>query len=110
VAKFQNKNRISATSHCTRLSQRVRRLHNSARPLYRSHRRDHRNSVVTNPTDNAEIAAAEPRRTAHIPAGIGGSRQIQTSFETGQETLTVNRQKNEKPVNPQRCVIGLADV
>jgi len=53
VAKVKSNHR-SATSPCTRLSQSVRRLHNSARSLHRIDRRDHRNYLVTNPAVHTE--------------------------------------------------------
>jgi hypothetical protein len=54
VAQFQSSHRRSAASPSTRLCHSVTRLHNTARSLYRTNRRDHRNSLLTNPTVHAE--------------------------------------------------------
>jgi hypothetical protein len=78
VAMFQSNHRRSATSPCTRLSQSVRRLHNSANLCTEPTERI-TETLVTNPTVHAENCTSWEEHTALIPTVVGADRSRRSS-------------------------------
>ena len=113
VAKVQSFNIKSATSSCTRLSQSVRRMHKSARSLNRRDQKDHRNSLVTNPTAHAENCSSWAK-THSTQASRNGQWWEQTDPDAlrawGRRHQQSVGRKDKTLLSPHLCGISILEV